>query len=216
MTQKERMEQGLLYDTYDEEIAALQKQYVERMWEFNQLRPSQRAEKEAYMKEVFAECGEGCYLELPFRSNWGGHHVHFGNGVYGNYNLTMCDDAHIYVGNRVLFGPNVVVTTSSHSLEPELRKAAIAFAREIHIGDNTWIGAGSIILPGVTIGKNTVIGAGSVVTRDIPDGVLAMGTPCRVIREIDERDKEFYFRSERIDWDNFTQICEERNKPFNT
>ena len=128
----------------------------------------------------------------------------------------MCNDAHIYVGNRVLFGPNVVVTTSSHSLEPELRKAAIAFAKDIHIGDNTWIGAGAVILPGVTIGKNTVIGASSVVTRDIPDGVLAVGIPCRVVREIDDRDKEFFFRSERIDWENFSQLCEERNESFNT
>ena len=210
MTQKERMEAGLLYDTYDEEIAALQRKYVDKLWEFNQLKPSQRAEKEAYMKEVFAECGEGCYLELPFRANWGGHHVHFGNGVYGNYNLLMSDDAHIYVGDRVLFGPNVVVTTTSHTIEPELRRGAVAFAKEIHIGENTWIGAGSIILPGVTIGKNTVIAAGSVVSRDIPDGVLAMGIPCRIVRDIGERDREFFFRDERIDWKNIKKYTKRK------
>ena len=211
MTQLERLEAGLVYDTCDKEILENQGVLQERMWELNRLNPTDREAKQAYLKEMFAECGEYCYIELPFYANWGGSRVHFGTGVYANYNLTMIDDGHIYVGNRVLFGPNVVVSTGNHPLDPELRKYEMSYAREVHIGDNVWIGAGAIILPGVTIGKNSVIGAGSVVTRDIPENSLAIGTPCRVVRPISEHDRECFFHSnDRIDWENLTDIIEKK------
>ncbi len=184
MTEYERMLQGLNYDPCDDEIMNEQRKYQDALWEFNQLKPSDIAAKIKYMKENFAECGDDCYIELPFRANWGGHHVHFGSGVYANSNLTLVDDGHIYVGDRVMIGPNVTVATANHPLEPELREKGLQYNRDVRIGENTWLGAGVIIVPGVTIGKNTVIGAGSVVTRDIPDNVLAVGNPARVIREI--------------------------------
>lgn len=213
MTQLERMAQGLIYDTCDPEIMALQRPYQEKLWAFNQLKPTDTREKEAYMKEVFAECGDYCYIELPFRASWGGSHVHFGTGVYVNFNVTMIDDGHIYVGNRVLIGPNVVIATANHPLDPELRRYEMQYNRDVHIGDNVWIGAGTIILPGVHIGKNSVIGAGSVVSRDVPENVLAVGNPCHVDKEIGERDHEFYFRrNERIDWENLSDICEAKSK----
>ena len=209
MTQKERMVKGLIYDTCDPEIMEMQRPLKEKMWEFNQLTIFDNDKKEAYMKEVFAECGEGCYVELPFRASWGGAHVHFGNGIYANTNVTLIDDGHIYVGNRVLFGPNVVVTTANHPLDPELRKYEMQYNRDVYIGENVWIGACAIILPGVHIGSNSVIGAGSVVTRDIPEGVLAVGNPCRIVREIGERDHEFYSRwNDRIDRENISGICD--------
>lgn len=199
MTQYERMEAGLLYDCGDEDILKDQFPYQDRLWEFNQLKPSDLEAKEAYMKEVFAECGDDCYIELPFHANWGGAHVHFGNGVYANYNLTLVDDGHIYVGDHVMFGPNVVVATPGHPIDPELRARNLQFNRDVHIGNNVWIGAGAILLPGVSIGDDTVIGAGSVVTKDIPAGVVAVGNPCKVLREAGEHDREFFFRDERID-----------------
>lgn len=202
MTQYERMMKGLIYQPMDEEIAKDQDKLLDRLWEFNQLKPSQKKEKEAYMKEMFAECGDGCYIELPFHANFGGSHVHFGNYVYANFNLTLVDDAHIYVGDKVLFGPNVIVATPNHPLDPELRSRGLQYNRDVHIGENVWIGAGAVIVPGVTIGKNSVIGAGSVVTKDIPENVLAVGNPCRVLREIGEHEKEFYYQSDRIDWEN--------------
>lgn len=186
MTEYERMEQGLLYDPCDEEIMSEQRIYQDRLWEFNQLKPSDIAEKTAYLKKNFAQCGDECYIELPFHANWGGHHVHFGTGVYANSNLTLVDDGHIYVGNRVMFGPNVTVATANHPLEAELREKGLQYNRDVKIGDNTWLGAGVIIVPGVSIGKNVVVGAGSVVTKDIPDDVLAVGNPARVIRKIGE------------------------------
>ena len=206
MSQYERMLAGLIYDTCDKEILDMQRPFQEKLWAFNQLKPSDAREKEAYMKEVFAECGEKCYIELPFRASWGGHHVHFGSGIYANFNLTLIDDGHIYVGDRVLFGANVTVATANHPLNARLRRQEMQYIRDVHIGENVWIGSGVIILPGVSIGKNTVIGAGSVVTRDIPEGVLAVGTPCRVIREIGEYDDVFYRRDEKIDWETINEL----------
>lgn len=201
MTQYERMEAGLLYDPSDEEIMREQVPFQDRLWEFCQLRPSDVEEKQAYMREVFAECGEGCYIELPFYANWGGRHVHFGSGIYANFGLTLVDDGHIYVGDRVLFGPHVTIATAGHPLDPELRGRGLQYNKDVHIEEDVWIGAGSIVVPGVRIGRASVIGAGSVVTKDIPEGVLAVGSPCRPLREIGERDRRYFYRSEEIDWD---------------
>ena len=144
------------------------------------------------LKEMFAEIGENCYIEPPFHSNFGGKHCHFGNDVYANFNLTMVDDTHIYVGDNTMFGPNVVLATAGHPILPQLRELGYQFNAPIHIGKNCWLGAGVIVLPGVKIGENTVIGAGSVVTKDMPSNVVAVGNPCKVLREINEKDKEYY------------------------
>ena len=192
MTQYERMKAGLIYDPGDEEIMKAQMPYLDRLWEFNQLKPSEAEKKEKYMKEVFAECGENCYIEPPFHANWGGHNAHFGDYVYANFNLTIVDDGQVYVGDRVMFGPNVVIATANHPIDHELRARQLQYNKDVHIGENSWIGAGVIIVPGITIGKNTIIGAGSVVTKDIPDNVVAVGNPCRVLREVGEHDREFF------------------------
>lgn len=101
----------------------------------------------------------------------------------------------------IQFGPNVTVATANHPIEPSLRERGLQYNKDVHIGENVWIGAGAVIVPGVRIGKNSVIGAGSVVTGDIPENSVAVGNPCRVIREIGERDREFFYRNERIDWE---------------
>ena len=201
MTNYERMVKGLIYDPADEEITAEQFPFLDKLWEFNQLKPSDFEKKEQYMREVFAECGDNCYIELPLRANWGGRHVHFGSGIYANSNLTLVDDGHIYVGDKVMFGPNVTVATANHPIDPELRSRALQYNRDVYIGENVWIGAGVIIVPGVRIGKNSVIGAGSIVTKDVPENVVAVGNPCRVLREIGERDREFFYKNDRIDWE---------------
>ena len=202
MTQYERMVKGLLYDPGDPEITAEQGPYQEKLQEYNRLQITDTAARQQYMKEVFAECGEMCYIEIPFYANWGGHHLHLGDHVYANYGLTLVDDGHIYIGDYVMIGPNVVIATAGHPVEPELRRKNLQFNKDVHIGENAWIGAGAIIMPGVSIGRNAVIGAGSIVTKDIPDGVIAFGNPCRVIREVNERDREYFYKEERIDWEN--------------
>lgn len=202
MTEFERMEAGLIYDPGVKEIVEQQEPYLDKLWAFNQLKPSQSKEKEAYMKEVFAECGDNCYIELPFHANWGGHHVHFGDWVYANFNLTIVDDGHVYVGDKVMFGPNVTIATANHPIEPGLRDRMLQYNKDVHIENNVWIGANTVIVPGVTIGENAVIGAGSVVTKDIPANVVAVGNPCRVLREIGEHDREYFYKDEKIDWKN--------------
>ena len=138
---------------------------------------------------MFAQIGEGCYIEPPLRANFGGKHVHFGHHVYANFNLTLVDDTHIYVGDYTMIGPNVTIATASHPLEPDLREQGLQYNRPVFIGRNCWIGAGAILLPGVHIGENTVVGAGSVVTKDLPANVVAVGKPCRVLRPLGEREK---------------------------
>lgn len=198
MTNLEKMHLTMLYDPADGNIVEEQTACLDRLYDFNHTRPTEMDKRQALMKEMFAEIGENCYIEPPFHANWGGKHVHFGKNVYANFNLTMVDDTHIYVGDFTMFAPNVTVATAGHPIDPALRERALQYNAPVHIGRNCWIGAGALIMPGVTIGDNTVIGAGSVVTHDIPSGVVAVGNPCRVMRQIGEHDKEFYFKDKRI------------------
>ncbi len=157
------------------------------------------------LKEMFAEIGDGCYIEPPFHANFGGAHVHFGKNIYANFNLTLVDDTHIYVGDYTMFGPNVTVTTAGHPILPELREKGYQYNAAIHIGRNCWIGSGVMIMPGIIIGDNVVIGAGSVVTHDLPSNVVAVGTPCKVLREVGEHDREYYFKEHKIDWEHMEE-----------
>jgi galactoside O-acetyltransferase len=199
MTEREKMEKGLIYDPNDEDIMKEQLSYLDALYDFNATRPSEMEKRMEILYTLFAEIGEGCYIQPPFHANWGGKHVHLGKNVYANSNFTCVDDGEIYIGDCVLFGPNVTLATAGHPVEPEMRSKALQFNADIHIGNNVWIGASSVVLPGVTIGDNTVIGAGSVVTKDIPASSVAFGNPCKVHRQISERDYEFYFKDKRID-----------------
>jgi len=195
----QRMHHQQLYYCNNDKLMEKQEKCLERLYDFNQTRPTESQKRDELLKEMFAEIGEGCYIEPPLHANWGGHHVHFGNYVYANFNLTLVDDTHIYVGNHVMFGPNVTLATAGHPIHPELRKKQAQFNAPITIGSNVWIGAGAIILPGITIGDNTVIGAGSIVTKDIPANVIAVGNPCKVLRTINEYDSKYYFNQMEID-----------------
>ena len=198
MREYDKLHSGELYLPGDEELMKEQLKCLEKLYDFNNTRPSQLKERDELLKEMFAEIGKDCYIEPPFRANWGGKHIHFGNNVYANFNLTMVDDTHIYVGDYTMFGPNVTVATAGHPILPELREKVYQYNAPVRIGRNCWIGAGSVIVPGVTIGDNTVIGAGSVVTKDIQANVVAVGNPCRVLREINDKDKEYYFKGRKI------------------
>ena len=196
---REKMHTGELYEPYDPEIMAWQLQRLNRLYDFNMTRPTELDKRESLLKEMLAEVGEGCYIEPPFHANLGGAHVHFGKNVYANFNLTCVDDTHIYVGDCTMFGPNVTLATAGHPILPELRERGLQYNMPIRIGRNCWLGAGVIVLPGVTIGDNVVVGAGSVVTRDLPSNVVAAGSPCRTLREVGSRDREYYFRNRKID-----------------
>jgi len=196
---KERMYSKKLYYCNDEDLMIEQLNCLELLYDFNSTRPLEQNKRQELLKKMFAEIGENCYIEPPFHSNWGGKNVHFGNSVYANFNLTLVDDCDIFVGDNVMFAPNVTVATATHPINPVLRSKQAQYNLPVHIGNNVWIGAGAIILPGVTIGDNTVIGAGSVVTKDIPANVVAVGNPCKVLREINENDIKYYHKDMEID-----------------
>ena len=203
MTEWEKLHTGDIYFPGDPEIHRVQTACQEKMYDFNQTRPSELEKRTEMLRDMFAEIGEGCYIEPPLHANFGGRHVHFGKWVYANYNLTLVDDTHIYVGDDTMFGPNVTIATAGHPIDPQLRGRGLQYNLPVHIGKNCWLGAGVIVMPGITIGDNAVIGAGSVVTKDIPAGVVAVGNPCRVIREVGEHDKVYYWRDKKIDWTQF-------------
>ena len=189
---------GELYYPLAGEITELQIRCQEKLYDYNQTRPSEGEKRAAMLREMFAEFGENSYIEPPLHANWGGRFVHFGHTVYANYGLTLVDDTHIYVGDFTMLAPNVVIATAGHPILPELREQGLQYNAPVHIGKNCWLGAGVLVMPGVTIGDNTVVGAGSVVTRDLPANVVAVGNPCRVLRPVGPRDREYYFRDRRI------------------
>lgn len=199
-TTLERMRNGQLYYCADEALMAQQLQCLETLYDYNQTRPSEQAKRQDILQKLFAEIGENGYIEPPLHANWGCH-THIGRNFYANFNLTLVDDSDIYIGDYVLIGPNVTIDVGTHPIHPELRRKTAQYNVPVTIGNNVWIGAGCILLPGVHIGDNTVIGAGSIVTKDIPANVVAVGSPCRVLREIDARDWQYYDHDKPIDID---------------
>jgi galactoside O-acetyltransferase len=183
MTDYEKMHSGDIYNPSDDIIFEEQIKCLDRLYDFNMTRPTEMEKREKMLKEMLAEIGENCYIEPPFHSNWGGKNVHLGKNVYFNFNATMVDDTHIYIGDYTMLGPNVVIATAGHPILPGLREKALQYNMSVHIGKNCWLGTGVIVLPGITIGDNVVIGAGSVVTKDLPSNVVAVGNPCKIIRE---------------------------------
>lgn len=193
------MKGGILYNSGSEELLKVQAECLEKMYDYNATRPCEGEKRSALIKQMFAEAGENCYIEPPFHANWGGYHTHLGKSVYANFNLTLVDDTDIYIGDYTMLGPNVVLATAGHPVCPELRARAYQYNLPVRIGKNCWLGAGVVVLPGVSIGDNSIIGAGSIVTKDIPANVVAVGNPCRVMRPISEKDYEYYYRDKKID-----------------
>ena len=189
---------GALYYPLAGEITEEQTRCLEKLYDYNHTRPSEGARREAMLRDMFAAFGEGSYIEPPLHANWGGRFVSFGKNVYANFGLTLVDDTYIRVGDNCMFGPNVVIATAGHPILPALREQGLQYNAPVRIGKNCWLGAGALVMPGVTIGDNSVIGAGSVVTRDIPSNVVAAGNPCRVLRPVGERDRQSYFRDKAI------------------
>ena len=199
MTEREKIHSGQIYWPSDESIMTEQLGYLDLMDEYNRTPRRMQKERQEMLKRLFAEVGENCYIESPYFANWGGHHVHLGSNIYANAGLKLVDDTHIYIGDNTMIGPNVVLATAGHPIDPELRARGLQYNMPVRIGNNCWLGAGVIVMPGVTIGDNTVIGAGSIVTKDIPANVVAVGNPCRVLRPVGEHDKKYYYRDKEID-----------------
>lgn len=195
------MRDGRVYYCNSEELMQKQLECMENIYDYNATRPSEQEKRASLLKKIFAEIGEDGYVEPPLRANWG-INTHIGNHFYSNFNLTLVDDTDIYIGDNVLIGPNVVLATANHPVRPDIRRKAAQYNLPIHIGNNVWLGAGVIVVPGVNIGDNTVVGAGSIVTKDLPADCVAFGNPCRVHRKISERDMIFYYKDRKIDIEN--------------
>lgn len=191
----ERMESGKLFYAGDPELSRAKLRCKELLYDFNHARPSQAREMLALLGQLLGAVGEGCWIEPPLYVNWGSR-IALGDHVYANTGLTVIDDTFVTIGSHVMLGPRVTISAASHPVDPELRRQAYQYDLPVVLEENVWVGAGATILPGVTIGKNSVIGAGSVVDRDIPPDVVAAGVPCRVLREIGPRDREYYHK----DW----------------
>ena len=200
-----RRDNGLVY-VADEAVWNEMKRARMLTQKLNTVDRTDREAIAAIVKELLGE-SEGAFINPPFYCDYG-FHIKVGKNFFANYNCTILDVAQVTIGDNCQLAPNVGVYTAGHPIHPDTRNTAYEYGKEVHIGDNVWIGGSSVICPGVHIGSNVVIGAGSVVTKDIPDWVVAAGNPCRVIREITEADRRYYFRSQEIDDEAWAKIEE--------
>ena len=183
-SQRERMLAGDLYIADDPELAREAGRAARLTRAFNDSSPEDAEERRRILQELLGSFGEGTEIRPPFYCDYG-YNTHIGSGGFVNFGLVALDVAPIHIGDDVQIGPYVQLLTPTHPLEPGLRRAKWEAAEPIAIGDNVWLGGGAIVLPGVTIGADTVVGAGAVVTSDLPAGVLALGTPARVVRTLE-------------------------------
>lgn len=184
MSEKDKMLAGELYDAnYNEDLEKEREQAKDLCYEFNKIKPSDRKKQKEILKRILGRTKETFRIEQPFICDYG-YNIEIGENFYSNHNLIILDANKVVFGDNVFIAPNCSFYTAGHPLEVELRNKGLEYAKPIKVGDNVWIGGNVIVLPGVTIGDNTVIGAGSVVTKDVPSNVLAVGNPCRVIRTI--------------------------------
>lgn len=190
MTEKEKMLAGMLYDAnYDPQLLAERKAAKELCHDYNLLRPSDEAGQQAILHKLLGHMGEATCIVAPFWCDYG-YNIEVGKNFFANHNTVMLDAAKITFDDNVFIAPNCGFYTAGHPIDAERRNAGLEYAHPITVGNNVWIGAGVHVMPGVTIGSNVVIGGGSVVVKDIPDGSVAVGTPCRVIRAITDEDRQ--------------------------
>ena len=198
MSIRDRIKAGKLFTDMGEGLPQERLRGKELMYEFNHTRPSEVEKRERLIREMFATVGENAWIEPPIYFSYGSN-IHIGKKFYANFNFTIVDDYTVTIGDNVLIAPNVTITVTGHPVHHELRKSGEMFSFPVTLGNNVWIGSNVVINPGITIGDNSVIGAGSVVTKNIPPDVVAVGVPRRIIRNINERDREYYYQNYKVD-----------------
>ena len=189
---------GLPYKAWLDGLAEERLENKKRIYKYNNLPPEAEKEQEELIKEILGKTGENVHIEAPFHCDYG-YNIEVGENFFANYNLTVLDVGKVRIGKNAQIAPNVSIYTAGHPIHPESRNSGYEYGIDVTIGDNVWIGGNVCIMPGVTVGDNVVIGAGSVVTKDIPDSVIAVGNPCRVVRAITDDDRDFYYRDRRRD-----------------
>lgn len=194
MTEWEKAQAGYLYDAnYDSEIVEARTKCADLCYEFNNCKPSDTERQTELLKQILGKIKGNIVVTAPFYCDYG-FNISVGDNFYTNHNCTILDGAKVEFGDNVFIAPNCVFSTAGHAIDSEQRNQGLEIARPIKVGNNVWIGTNVSVLPGVTIGDNTIIGAGSVVNKDIPSDVIAVGNPCRVMRKITEADKDKYPR----------------------
>ena len=188
MTEKEKMLAGKVYDPSDKELTRARENARRLCRQFNNSTETEKKLRVKLIKELFTTENSSIWIEPPFQCDYG-FNIKFGEKVFLNFNCVILDSIEVTIGNNVMFGPGVQIYTPQHPIHPEERATWLEKSSPVSIGDDVWIGGSTVICPGVSIGKETVIGAGSVVNKDIPEGVVAAGNPCKVIRKITEKDK---------------------------
>jgi maltose O-acetyltransferase len=181
-SEKEKMLAGEFYDSGDEELINEFNHANNLTYEFNHTRPSEKAKREEIIKQLINVKGS-FLIEAPFNCDYG-YNIEVGENFYANYGCTILDANKVKIGDNVLFGPNVQIYTATHPIDPIERLTGKGYSKPITIGNNVWIGGGTIICPGIKIGDNVTVGAGSVVTKNIPENVIAAGNPCKIFRNI--------------------------------
>lgn len=179
-----KMMRGEVYDAAYPRFAELLKRTRVILWEYNSRCPEDTSRLDKIIRDLLGSCGEKVTVIPPFRCDFG-FNIHVGENFFANFNFTVLDEAEVRIGDNVFIGPDTSIYTACHPLDPQERNKGVEWAEPVTIGNNVWIGGGTRILPGMTIGDNTTIGAGSVVTKDIPSSCVAVGNPCRVIRRLD-------------------------------
>lgn len=202
MNQKERMLAGLPYQAWKDGLAEERLECRKKVYRFNHLDPENQEEADRLLREIFGKTGENIGVEPPIHFDYG-KNTEVGDNFFANFNTVILDVAKVTIGKNVMFAPNVSIYTAGHPVHPDSRNSGYEYGIPVTIGDNVWMGGNAVVLPGVHIGNNVVIGAGSVVAKDIPDNVIAAGNPCRVIREITEEDRKFYFKDRVFDVDDY-------------
>ena len=182
-TEKEKMLAGELYNAFTPQLLSERLACRELIYTYNSTRPSEAKRRDEIIRKLFGQFGANSIIEPPLQCDYG-YNVYWGENSFANYNLVILDTCPIHVGNYVLIGPDVKLYTGTHPTDPQERLDGLEYGKPIRIGNNVWIGGGVIIVAGATIGDNSVIGAGSVVVKDIPANVVAVGNPCKVVKQL--------------------------------
>ncbi len=202
MNQKERMLANLPYKAWLDGLSEERLENKKRIYRFNHMPPEEWDRQDELLKQILGRTGRFAHVEPPFHCDYG-YNIEVGENFFANYNLTVLDVARVRIGANAQIAPNVSIYTAGHPIHPDSRNSGYEYGIDVTIGDNVWLGGNACVMPGVTIGNNVVIGAGSVVTKDIPDNVIAVGNPCRVVREITEADRDYYFRDRKFDVEDY-------------
>ena len=202
MNQKERMLANLPYKAWMDGLSEERLENKKRIFKYNNMAPGDTTGKDKLIKEILGKTGNTVCIESPFHCDYG-YNIEVGENFFANYNLVILDVAKVKIGDNAQIAPNVSIYTAGHPIHPDSRNSGYEYGIDITIGDNVWIGGNTCIMPGVTIGNNVVIGGGSVVTKNLPDNVIAVGNPCRIVREITEDDRDYYFKDRKFDVEDY-------------